>query len=198
MKLIAGLGNPGREYADTRHNVGFMVLDELARRHRLDFNQKKFDSEYASGSMVGEKVVLLKPQTFMNLSGQSVVPAARFFKVAVGDVVVVHDELDLPLGRLQVKVGGGAGGHNGIKSILGLFGEDAFVRIRVGIGKPMAQGEKRNSVVGHVLGGFGKDEAQLVQQVIGRAADAVERVLQKGALDAMNEFNRKEPQAPRG
>lgn len=191
MKLIAGLGNPGREYADTRHNVGFMVLDELARRHRLEFNQQKFEAEYASGGLQGEKVVLLKPQTFMNHSGQSVVPAARFFKVPVGEVLVVHDELDLPLGRLQVKVGGGAGGHNGIKSILGLFGEDAFVRIRVGIGKPTPAGEKRNSVVGHVLGGFGKDEQELAQQVIARAADAVERAVAKGPLAAMNEFNRK-------
>jgi PTH1 family peptidyl-tRNA hydrolase len=173
-----------------------MVLDELARRHRLEFNQQKFEAEYASGAVAGEKAVLLKPQTFMNLSGQSVVPAARFFKVAVGEVVVVHDELDLPLGRIQVKVGGGAGGHNGIKSILGLFGEDAFVRIRVGIGKPGTPGEKRSSVVGHVLGNFAKDEQALLQQVVGRSADAVERVLQKGPLAAMNEFNRKEQVAP--
>jgi len=193
MKLIAGLGNPGREYAGTRHNVGFMVLDALAARHRLQFNQERFEAEYAQGLLGTEKAVLLKPQTFMNLSGQSVVPAARFFKVAAGDVVVVHDELDLPLGRIQVKHGGGAGGHNGIKSILGLFGEDAFVRVRVGIGKPTVQGEKRNSVVGHVLGGFGKDEQKLIEQVIARAADAVERVVEKGAAAAMNEFNRKEP-----
>lgn len=191
MKLIAGLGNPGRDYAGTRHNVGFMVLDELARRARLDFHQQKFEADYASGSLAGKKVVLLKPQTFMNLSGQSVVPAARFFKVAAADVVVVHDELDLPLGRLQVKLGGGAGGHNGIKSVLGLLGDDGFVRIRVGIGKPTVAGEKRNSVVGHVLGGFGKDEQQVAQAVIGRAADAAVKVLQEGALAAMNEFNRK-------
>jgi peptidyl-tRNA hydrolase, PTH1 family len=198
MKLIAGLGNPGREYAGTRHNVGFMVLEELAARHRLSFNQQKFEADTAAGQMGSEKVLLLKPQTFMNLSGQSVVPAARFYKVAAVDLVVVHDELDLPLGRIQVKLGGGAGGHNGVKSILGLLGEDGFVRVRVGIGKPEVAGEKRNSVVGHVLGGFGKDEQKLAEQVIARAADAVERVVEKGAAVAMNEFNRKEPLANGG
>src|ERR1700722_7746781 len=117
MKLVAGLGNPGSEYRDTRHNVGFMVVDELARRARLELNQTRFDAHWATGEVAREKVVLLKPTTFMNLSGQAVAPAARFYKVEVGGLVVVHDELDLPLGRLQVKVAGGTGGHNGLKSI---------------------------------------------------------------------------------
>lgn len=191
MKLIAGLGNPGDEHARQRHNMGFMVLDELARRARIAFDRRKFESEYASGTVAGEKAVLLKPETYMNLSGQAVVPAARFFKVATADLVVVHDELDLPMGRLQVKVGGGAGGHNGIKSILGLLGEDGFTRIRVGIGKPTLPGEKARSVVGHVLGEFSGEEKKAAEAAILRAADAVEAVLSKGALASMNEFNRK-------
>jgi len=198
MKLIAGLGNPGREYQGTRHNMGFMVLDALVERHALSFDRTKFEAEIAQGSWDGEKVLLLKPQTFMNLSGQSVVPAARFFKVPVADVIVVHDELDLPLGRIQLKLGGGAGGHNGIKSILGLFGDDAFVRVRVGIGKPERVGEKRSQVVGHVLGGFGGDEQAIAAEAIARAADAVDKVLAVGVGAAMNAFNRKAPPAPGG
>jgi PTH1 family peptidyl-tRNA hydrolase len=191
MKLVCGLGNPGSEYADHRHNVGFMVLDLLAQRARLDFTQQKFEARIAQGTVAGEKVLLVKPQTFMNLSGQSVAPAARFYKVEPADIVVVQDELDLPLGRLQIKTGGGAGGHNGIKSIAQQLGDEGFVRIRVGIGKSQLPGEKRGSVVGHVLGAFAKDEQQAAAEAMGRAADAVEKVLRQGALAAMNEFNRK-------
>jgi PTH1 family peptidyl-tRNA hydrolase len=191
MKLVAGLGNPGREYAGNRHNVGFMVIDALAQEAGLVFSQQKFEAEYAQGQVAGEKAVLLKPQTYMNLSGQSVVPALRFFKVATNDLVVVHDELDLPLGRLQVKSGGGTGGHNGLKSIAGLLGDEGFVRIRVGIGKPQVPGEKRSQVVGHVLGDFAKDEQKAADEAIARAVAAVKAVLSQGAQTAMNEFNRK-------
>ena len=191
MKLVAGLGNPGGEYRDTRHNVGFLVVDELARRASLAFNQHRFDAEWVSGEVAREKVVLLKPTTFMNLSGQAVAPAARFYKVAVADVVVVQDELDHPLGRLQVKVGGGSGGHNGLKSISSALGEDGYVRVRVGIGKPVVPGEKRSSVVGHVLGAFGADEQAAAKEAVARAADAVECILSQGAAVAMNRFNRK-------
>jgi PTH1 family peptidyl-tRNA hydrolase len=191
MKLVAGLGNPGREYAGHRHNVGFAIVDRLTRRFHLELTQRRFEAEYGQGEMAGQKVVVLKPQTFMNLSGQAVAPAARFFKVPVEDVVVVHDELDLPLGRLQVKVGGGPGGHNGVRSILECLGNDGFVRVRVGIGKPEVAGEKRAQVVGHVLGEFSKEESEVANAALDRAAEAVVRILEKGAAVAMNEFNRR-------
>ncbi len=188
MKLIVGLGNPGSEYETTRHNVGFMVIDELARQAGVSLTSKKFDSEYGQGTVEGEKAALLKPQTYMNLSGDSVAPAARFFKVDPQDLVVVHDELDLPLGRLQVKLGGGTGGHNGLRSIVERLGNGDFVRIRVGIGKPDAG---RSKVVGHVLSPFGKDERDAVEEAVKRAAEAVRAVVARGVSSAMNTFNKR-------
>src|SRR5262249_43935397 len=150
-------GNPGREYERHRHNVGFRVVDLLLGRARAAMTQTKFDAEVAQGSLGGERVLLLKPQTFMNLSGRSVAGAARFYKVDPEDILVVHDELDLPFGRLQLKAGGGTGGHNGLRSILADLGEDSFARLRVGVGKPEGPHGKER-VVGHVLGNFSAEE----------------------------------------
>lgn len=188
MKLIVGLGNPGSEYEATRHNVGFMVIDELASQAGISLSSKKFDAAYGQGSVEGVKAALLKPQTYMNLSGDSVAPAARFFKVEPQDLVVVHDELDLPLGRLQVKLGGGTGGHNGLRSIVARLGSGDFVRIRVGIGKPNAG---RSRVVGHVLSPFSRDEQETVEEAVKRAAEAVQVVVARGVQKAMNEFNKR-------
>ena len=190
MKLICGLGNPGREYERHRHNVGFRVVDELAARAKASFDQEKFGGLLAAASLGGEKSLLLKPQTFMNRSGQSLAAAARFYKIAAPDVLVVHDELDLPFGRLMLKAGGGAGGHNGLKSILESWGEDGFARLRFGIGKPEGPGA-RERVTGHVLSGFREDERAALDELVGRAADACLCWAERGLAEAMNRFNRR-------
>jgi len=153
--ILAGLGNPGAGYARNRHNVGFMAADEIARRHSFSSWRKKFRAEVAEGRLAGRKTLLLKPQTFMNLSGEAIGEAMRFHKVAPADLVVVYDEIDLPAGKLRIKTGGGAGGHNGIRSIDAHVGKD-YRRVRLGIGHP---GEK-SRVSGHVLGDFAKSDGE--------------------------------------
>jgi PTH1 family peptidyl-tRNA hydrolase len=179
--LVVGLGNPGREYADTRHNIGFMVADELARRWKLGGWRSKFGGEIAQQS----EQVVLKPQEFMNLSGAVVQRTAAFYKVEPESIVVVHDEIDLDFGRLKVKRGGGHGGHNGLRSITEQIGAE-FIRVRCGVGKP-AGGKER--VTGHVLGGFSKVELNEVPFLVGGAADAVELIISKGVIAAMNKVN---------
>jgi PTH1 family peptidyl-tRNA hydrolase len=186
VKLLVGLGNPGREYQRTRHNVGWLVLDEIAEACRASIDRKKFGAELGEAEIDGVRTLLVKPQTYMNLSGEAVGPAARFYKVEPKDVVVVHDDLDLEFGRVQIKVGGGHGGHNGLKSLIAHIGPD-FVRIRVGIGRP---GGKRE-VVGHVLGGFDRKESEELPFVIGRAADAARCVIANDPIRCMNEFNKR-------
>lgn len=157
MRLVVGLGNPGAAYARNRHNIGFMAADTLVRRHSFGPWRGKFQGEVADGVIGGERVLLLKPQTYMNLSGQSVAAAVRFQKIELNDVIVIHDELDLAPGKLRVKKGGGAGGHNGLRSIDAHLGPD-YWRVRLGVGHP---GEK-DRVTGHVLNDFAKaDEAWL-------------------------------------
>ncbi|HVE84249.1 MAG TPA: aminoacyl-tRNA hydrolase [Myxococcales bacterium] len=190
MKLVCGLGNPGREYERHRHNVGFMIAERLAARARADLSQEKFGARIGQGSLSGERVLFVLPQTFMNLSGTAVAGAARFYKVPPADVLVVHDELDLPFGRLQLKSGGGAGGHNGLKSILELYGEDGFARLRFGIGKPEGPGAKER-VSSHVLSGFSTEEAKALEPLLDRATDMAEAWVQEGLQAAMNRHNRK-------
>jgi PTH1 family peptidyl-tRNA hydrolase len=190
MKIVCGLGNPGREYERHRHNIGFRVVERLAERARTSFDKVKFDAELAQAGLGGEKVLLIKPQTFMNLSGRSVAGAAGFYKVAPADVLVVHDELDLPFGRLQLKAGGGAGGHNGLRSIQQLLGTDAYPRLRFGIGKPLGPNAKER-VVGHVLSGFTAEEERALEDRVQVAAEAAEAWLKEGLSSAMNRFNRK-------
>lgn len=191
MKLICGLGNPGPEYERHRHNVGFRVVDALCARARAALGQAKFEARVGQGTLGGERVLFLEPQTFMNLSGRSVAAAARFYKVPPADLLVIHDELDLPFGRLQLKVGGGAGGHNGLRSILEDLGADAFARLRFGIGKPEGPGG-RDRVVGHVLSGFSPEEDRALDALVERAADAAECWAREGLDVAMNRFNRKQ------
>jgi PTH1 family peptidyl-tRNA hydrolase len=186
MWLVVGLGNPGREYAETRHNIGFMVMDELARRWAISGWRSKFGGEVAQH----KDVVALKPQEYMNLSGQAVQRTKGFYKV--DQVIVIHDEIDMPFGKLRVKVGGGHGGHNGLRSIVENIGAE-FIRVRCGVGKP-AQGKER--VVGHVLGGFSKEEKEALPFVIGEAADAVELILVRGTTAAMNQVNADKNLAP--
>ena len=166
MLLVVGLGNPGSEYARNRHNIGFMAADVLVRRHSFGSWRSKFQGEFAEGAIGGDKVVVLKPMTYMNLSGQSVAAAARFLKIAVDDIVVLHDELDIAPGRLKVKRGGGAGGHNGLKSIDSHLGQ-AYRRVRLGIGHP----GDRALVTGYVLHDFAKADESWLVPVLDAVAD---------------------------
>lgn len=174
MLVIAGLGNPGSQYAHHRHNVGFMAADAIARRHSFSPWKKKFRAEIAEGELAGEKVLLIKPQNFMNVSGEAVGEALRFYKLTPADLVVLYDELDLPPGKVRVKTGGGAGGHNGIRSLDAHCGKD-YRRVRIGIGHP---GDKAR-VHNHVLGDFAKADAEWLQPLLDAIADAAP-VLAKG------------------
>jgi len=179
--LVVGLGNPGSDYEHTRHNIGFMVVDELARRWNAPGWRSKFGGEIAQA----KDIVVLKPQEYMNVSGQAVQRTQAFYKVEPKDTIIVHDEIDLPFGKLRVKVGGGHGGHNGLRSIIQMTG-DAFLRVRCGVGKPNGG---KDRVTGHVLGGFSKVEQNELPFLIGGAADAVQLILEKGATTAMNKVN---------
>ncbi len=167
MLLFVGLGNPGPKYAGNRHNIGFMAVDEIARRHRAAPWRSKFQAQASEATIGGERVVLLKPQTYMNESGRSVAEAARFYKIAIGDIVVFHDELDLAPGKLRVKTGGGNAGHNGLRSITALVGND-YRRVRLGIGHP---GHK-DAVHAFVLNDFARSEHEWVSQLCDAVADA--------------------------
>jgi PTH1 family peptidyl-tRNA hydrolase len=182
--LVAGLGNPGREYARTRHNVGHMVCDELARRHSGSY-RSKFSSELAELRLDGDRVALLKPQTYMNESGRSVGAAARFFKLPPAELLVVHDEVDLELGRLQARTGGGLAGHFGLRSVAQHLGTPEFMRLRIGVGRP-ERGDPR-PVADWVLTPF-PPEVDVVS-LVARAADAVEAIVLDGLEDAQLRFN---------
>ena len=183
MKLIVGLGNPGSEYKASRHNVGFEVVELLAERWRLEFKRRKFDARFAAGMMGQEQVVLLKPQTYMNLSGQSVEQALAFYKVNIGDVLVVSDEMALSLGQIRLRQGGSAGGHNGLKDIISRCGSD-FVRLRIGIGQ-----SGFGDSVNHVLGRFDAEELPVIAASVQRAAQAIEMWLESSLRDTMNKYN---------
>jgi len=182
--LVAGLGNPGREYAATRHNVGFLVADELARRHGGSW-RSKFSGDLSELRVDGARAALLKPQTYMNESGRSVGAAVRFYKLPPGQLLVVHDEVDLELGRLQARAGGGLAGHNGLRSLGQHLGSQAFLRLRVGVGRP-ERGDPR-PVADWVLSPF--DDVVDVEGLVGRAADAVEAVARDGVEEAQQRFN---------
>jgi peptidyl-tRNA hydrolase, PTH1 family len=186
MKLLVGLGNPGTKYAKTRHNVGFMAVDELARSLGLEWREK-FNGEWAKGSIGGEDIVLLKPMTFMNDSGRSVQAAAAFFhlKAAPNEMLVLHDELDIPFGEVRLKVGGGHAGHNGLRSIVAALGAE-FARVRMGIGRPPAG--YRGEVADFVLTPFEAVEAASVPDLVNKACDAAKKWIDKGAL-AANDTN---------
>lgn len=196
MWLIVGLGNPGAQYSSHRHNVGFMLVDELARELPADPFRAKFSGEVAKARAQlpgggSEDVLLLKPQTFMNLSGQSVQPAAAFLKVPPARVLVLHDELDLPFADLRLKLGGGHAGHNGLRSIIGSLGTPEFPRLRMGIGRPPAG--FRGDVADFVLSGFTGDERIQLSDVLSRGRVSVLDVLARGFTPAMNKLNTKPP-----
>lgn len=187
MKLVVGLGNPGDAYARTRHNVGFLVADGLARGFGAAFTTRKFGAEIAETNSGSERLWIMKPSTFMNHSGESVGPALRFWKLGLEDLVVVHDDLELDPFRVQVKIGGGHGGHNGLKSVNAHVGGPDYVRIRVGVGRPPAQIDPAD----YVLGRFAKGDEQDVAACVESAIDAARTVIELGAVKAMNQFNRR-------
>jgi PTH1 family peptidyl-tRNA hydrolase len=182
--LIAGLGNPGREYEQTRHNLGWLVVDELARRHGGSF-RSKFSGQLSEERIGEKKVALLKPETYMNESGRSIAAAAGFFKVDPGALLVVHDDVDLEPERLQARLGGGLAGHNGLRSIAQALGTNDFLRLRIGVGRP-GRGDRR-SVSDHVLSKF--DPETDVDALVARATDAVETIVVEGLEEAQRRFN---------
>ena len=184
MKLIVGLGNPGKEYKNTRHNVGFDVVDEYLKKHNQNVNKSKFEGMYSELIINGEKVIFLEPQKYMNLSGESVRQVMDFFKINQEDILVIYDDLDMPVGKLRLRQSGSAGGHNGIKNIILHTGSQNFNRIRVGIDR-----SKYIKVVDYVLSRFTKDEQDAINQGIENASDAVIDYLDHGFNHAMNRFN---------
>jgi peptidyl-tRNA hydrolase, PTH1 family len=188
MRAVAGLGNPGSQYAGTRHNVGFDVVDELARRGSLSFESAPADALIAKWRRPDDTTLLIKPLTFMNLSGQAIGELARYFKIDAGDVLVVVDEAQLPLGKLRARQKGSAGGHNGLKSVIAHLG-DGFPRLRLGVGR----GDQRRDLADHVLSRFDRQEAADVERMITRAADAAEMFITSGIEAVMNAFNGGDP-----
>jgi len=183
--LVVGLGNPGKEYTLTKHNVGFLVVDELGKRVGIDIKKNKFQSSYGEGFVEGDKILLLKPQTYMNRSGGAVFSASDFYKIPPENIIVVHDEMDIALGRIMIKPGGGSAGNNGIKTIISSLGSKDFIRVRIGIGKPDAKSDGAN----HVLSNFSKSESDVVEESIQTASDAVLEIVSNGLEKAMNKYN---------
>jgi PTH1 family peptidyl-tRNA hydrolase len=187
MHLVVGLGNPGDEYQDNRHNLGFKVVDELRARARGPLSRAKFGAELCEVTLAGERVLLCKPMEFMNVSGQSVARVASFWKVPVAELIVVHDELDLPFGLLKLGAGGGHGGHNGVRSMLADLGSAEFARVRVGVGRPAPGRDSAD----YLLSNFSRAEDKELPALIGLAADAIQAIVARGLPAAMNEFNGK-------
>lgn len=194
MHLIVGLGNPGPRYRGTYHNIGFEVVDELARRTGVSFGASPADALAARIRSAERDVLLVKPLTFMNLSGQAVGELQRFYKIEPADLLVVYDDVNLPPGRLRLRTGGSAGGHNGLKSVIEHVGSDAIPRLRVGVGR----GDPRRDLASHVLARVSADEAEMLHEAAVLAADAVEVFIASGMLEAMNRYNNRGPALPGG
>ncbi|MCK6551549.1 aminoacyl-tRNA hydrolase [Myxococcota bacterium] len=186
MWLIVGLGNPEEEYRGTRHNVGFEVADALAERASTGISDRKFKARVGRGRLQGTDCVLLKPQTYMNLSGESVGPALGFYKLTTSDLIVIHDDLDIEVGRLKLKQGGGHGGHNGLRSLVEHLPDPNFARVRVGIGRPPPRWDPADYVLSRFQGG----DRKLVDDAVQEAANAIEAIIRDGLRRAMNVYNR--------
>lgn len=186
MYLIAGLGNPGREYDMTRHNIGFEVIDYIAYKHKIKVKKLKFKGLYQKAELDGEDVILLKPQTYMNLSGESIRDFAAFYKIPPEKIIVISDDVYLDEGRIRIRKNGSAGGHNGLKSIIYQLDSDNFIRIRVGVGKKQ---EEEQELADFVLSRFTKKQIPVLEQSIINAADAVSEIIKNGTESAMNRFN---------
>lgn len=183
MFLIVGLGNPGREYENTRHNIGFDAIDVIAKRYNIEVSRIKFKGVYGDGIIGSEKVILLKPTTYMNLSGESVREVMDFYKLSKEDVLVIYDDISLEVGRLRIREKGSAGGHNGIKSMISHMGTDVFSRIKIGVGQP------EGNLVNHVLGNFSKEDRKYLDEVLSAVVSATDIIVNEDTKKAMNEFN---------
>ena len=187
MKVIAGLGNPGAEYANTPHSIGFEVVDAVARGIGASWKgSSSFKGELATGLLGGVKVLLVKPQTYMNLSGECVSPVLKYHNATIDDLLVVSDDINLPVGRLRIRKGGSAGGHNGLKSVIERAGSPDFVRLRLGVG---LDPQDRANVIGHVLGKFSPEVRQAMDEVVAKAAEAVGAIENENLETAMNRYN---------
>lgn len=187
MYIIAGLGNPGREYENTRHNTGFMVIDEAARKYNINVTEKKHKALIGKGIIGGQKVILVKPQTFMNLSGESIREAVDYYKIDERtELIVVSDDISLAPGAIRIRKKGSAGGHNGLKNIILHLGHGEFQRIRMGVGEKPPEYD----LIDYVLGRFGEEDAKLIKESVKEAARAIETMITEGADAAMNKFNK--------
>lgn len=185
MKLIIGLGNPGKQYEQTRHNVGFMVIDKLSKELSIPLDRNKFNGIYGIGHISGEKIILLKPLTYMNLSGECIRPLMDYYEINDDELVVIYDDLDLPVGKIRLRSKGSAGGHNGIKSMILHLATQEFNRIRVGIDRP----QNGMKISDYVLGRFTKEEEPGIIEAIDRSANACEKWLSTSFIQVMNEYN---------
>ncbi|MBQ1334279.1 MAG: aminoacyl-tRNA hydrolase [Clostridia bacterium] len=186
MKIIAGLGNPGQKYTFSRHNAGFLFMDYISQKHNIPIDRLKFKALMGQGMIGGEKVVLLKPQTFMNLSGEAVAAALDFYKLTTDDLIIVYDDITIPTGRMRIRMRGSDGGHNGIKSVIYLTGSDVFDRIKLGCG---AERHEDFDMVDFVLSGFSDEEKKLLFEVIENAADALCMLVRGERREAQNKYN---------
>ena len=191
MKLIVGLGNPGRGYANNRHNMGFICLNHFAKIQNIRFDKKQGQSRIGSGEVAGSQVVLAKPQTYMNLSGQSVSRLVKRFNIDLSDLLVIHDDLDLPLGKIRIRQGGSSGGHKGIGSIINELGSQDFLRLRVGIGRPIMSTSEisEDDTIAYVLSDLTPEEKQVIQQVVPRVGEAILCLITESPTIAMNKYN---------
>jgi len=193
VKLIVGLGNPGPSYANNHHNIGFMCLNHFARTQGIRFDKKQGKARVGTGEVAGSKVVLARPQTYMNRSGEPVGYLIKRFGINFNDLLVIHDDLDLPLGKIRIRQGGGSGGHKGIESIVACLGSQDFLRLRVGIGRPTATEDSIEisdaDIIAYVLSDFTPDQKQIITTVIPRVSEAIYCLLTEGLTAAMNKYN---------
>ncbi len=192
MRLIVGLGNPERGYHDSRHNIGFICLNHFARKQAIRFDRKQGKARIGSGEVAGEAVILAKPQTYMNLSGESVSRLVRKFGVSLANLLVVHDDLDLPLGKIRIRQGGSSGGHKGVESIITILGSADFPRLRIGIGRPGTDSHSQygeDEIISYVLSSFAPQEKEIVARTIPVVSDALLSLISEGIDTAMNKYN---------
>ena len=185
MLLIIGLGNPENEYSNTRHNMGFDVINRIAQQNNIDITKTKFKGLCGSGNIAGNKVVLLKPQTYMNLSGEAINQYMAFYKITPQDIIVVYDDIDTEPGKIRIKKQGSAGTHNGMKSVISCIGTENFIRVRVGIGMP----EYKNDLMNYVIGNIKNEDKEILEEGINKAAQAIFEIIKNGVEPAMNLYN---------
>ncbi len=186
MYVIAGLGNPGKKYENTRHNMGFITIDQLAEKHNIKTDKLKFKALVGEGRIAGQKVLLVKPQTYMNLSGESIREVMNFYKLEPENLIVIYDDIDIEAGTLRIRKFGSAGTHNGMKSVVYQLQSDRFPRIRLGIGR-----QKKGDLVNFVIGGFSKEEVPVLEEAVNHAVLAIECIIEDGIDKAMNQYNTK-------